>query len=430
MNEYAIHCSFCGVPRSPDVPLIAGLEAHICGACATLANQVSHSWKRKQSLVVADQSLPTPMEIKAQLDNYIVGQDRAKEIMSVAVYNHYKRLKNSIAEHPNINGDSEVDIGKSNILLLGPSGSGKTLLARTLARIVGVPFAIADATTLTQAGYVGEDVESILMRLLDAADGDMAKAEWGIIYIDEIDKLALSGESATQVRDVSGQGVQQALLKVIEGTQANIAKGGRRDGGDTVTMDTSNILFITGGAFVGLPGLVAARSKKKSSGIGFHAEFAASDDDNGNEYSVLKEVQPVDLKRFGMIPELIGRLPVVSELESLSEEDLVRILTEPRDSLVRQYQKLFAYDDVQLEFTEAALRAIAQIAVERDTGARGLRAVLEGVLHGPMFALPSQPGTESCLIDEDVVQGRVDALLKRSPDAPVGKENERRAVAG
>ncbi len=426
MSDTTVRCSFCGVEQSPTSPFIAGSDGHICEACVRLANQVVTSWGRKRALAELHGPLPTPAALKARLDEYVVGQDLAKEMLSVAVYNHYKRLKAESSDTTIDGSDEHVELGKSNILLLGPSGSGKTLLASTLARIVGVPFAIADATTLTQAGYVGDDVESILVRLLDVADGNVGRAEWGIVYIDEIDKLARSPESATGVRDVSGEGVQQALLKLVEGSHIKVpTKGRRRDGGEEVSLDTGNILFIAGGAFAGLEEMVRARLQPKHQGIGFHTPMT-SETDKADIEAVLAEVQADDLRRFGLIPEFIGRFPVVTALEELDEAALVDILTRPRNALTRQYRKLFAYDGVELEFTQAALSAIARLAIERGTGARGLRSVLEHALRKTMFELPSRNGVHRCVVDEDAITGEGEvSLLAAGEVQQAGTGNEK-----
>ena len=397
------HCSFCGQPQTPEVPLIAGEEGHICEECVRLASRVVGSWGRKRAASKPMKNLLKPVELTEQLNRYIIGQDLAKETLAVAVYNHYKRLSME-NERPRMQvSGQEVEIEKSNILLLGPSGTGKTLLASTLARIVGVPFVIADATTLTQAGYVGEDVESILVRLLDSADGNRELAEWGIVYIDEIDKLAKSGESSHGTRDVSGEGVQQALLKLVEGASIKLSNKGRKDQ-DEQSIDTRNVLFIAGGAFAGLEKLLEKRLDTAERGIGFHVDLS----DPGKAYDQLRlfeEVQPDDLRHFGLIPEFIGRFPVITALHDLDEQALVQILTEPRNALVRQYQKLFEYEEVKLEFTPEALAAIARQAIARGTGARGLRGVMEGLLRKAMYELPSLEGVTACLVNEAMAMG-------------------------
>lgn len=417
-------CSFCNSEQSLQTPLIAGIDGHICEACVRLANQVIISWGRKRDIKECFDKPLKPDVIKNKLDEYVIGQDLAKEILSVAVYNHYKRLRDQSSE-ATLNMDHEgVELGKSNILLLGPSGSGKTLLASTLANIVGVPFAIADATTLTQAGYVGEDVESILVRLLDVAEGNVGRAEWGIVYIDEIDKLARAGESSIAVRDVSGEGVQQALLKLVEGTQVKIpSKGRRREGGDEVILDTSNILFIVGGAFAGLEEHVAKRLKPNQRSIGFSVPIHDEKDGIDSE-QFLAEVQPEDLRRFGLIPEFIGRFPVLSILDELDEAALIKILTEPRNALIRQFQKLFAYDNIELCFSEEAISAIARLAIERGTGARGLRAVLENLLRKTMFEAPSTEEVHRIIVDEKAVTEHGEIRFENADAVPT------RALAG
>jgi len=409
--ENAVRCSFCAAEQTPDTPMIAGLNGHICESCARLANQVISSWGRRRAATKPLKKPPIPRELKVLLDNYVIGQEYAKEALSVAVYNHFKRL---VAESKDASlnmGESQAEIDKSNILLLGPSGTGKTLLASTLAKIVGVPFVIADATTLTQAGYVGDDVDTILYRLLDAAEGNVGLAEWGIVYIDEVDKLARRGESSHGTRDVSGEGVQQALLKLVEGTQVKLTdKGRRKDNNDTPVIDTRNILFIAGGAFAGLDKLLERRLKPETKTIGFHATHQSTAEKKPDR-AVYKETSPEDLKHFGLIPEFIGRFPVITYLEELDEAALVRILTEPKNALARQYQQLFRYDNVDLEFTPDALVAIAKKALARGTGARGLRSVMEALLQKTMFDLPSYRDVEKCVIDEAAVNSGAEIAL-------------------
>ncbi len=404
MSENKAHCSFCGQEQGPETPLIAGEEGHICEECVRLAFQVVASWGRKRAAAKPIQNLLKPIEIKEQLDRYIIGQVLAKETLAVAVYNHYKRLSMENAAPSMQINEKDVEIEKSNILLLGPSGTGKTLLASTLARIVGVPFVIADATTLTQAGYVGEDVESILTRLMDAADGNRDLAEWGIVYIDEIDKLARAGESATGTRDVSGEGVQQALLKLVEGAKVKLTNKGKKDQGEETYIDTRHILFIAGGAFAGLEKLLEKRLDTKGErGIGFHIDI--SDPRQAyDQMRLFEEVRPEDLRHFGLIPEFIGRFPVISALHDLDEAALVKILTEPKNALVRQYQRMFDFEGATLDFSAEALNAIARLAIERGTGARGLRGVMESLLRRTMFELPSQSDVVGYRIDEDAVK--------------------------
>jgi ATP-dependent Clp protease ATP-binding subunit ClpX len=404
------HCSFCGIEQATSIPLIAGAEGYICEACVILASQVVSSWSKKKELSDMQGNLPTPVKIKAHLDNYVIGQHLAKEILSVAVYNHYKRLKFESGESGLGELNKEVEIGKSNILLIGPSGTGKTLLASTLAKIVGVPFVVADATTLTQAGYVGDDVENILVRLLDVAGGNIGKAEWGIVYLDEIDKIARSPEQQTGTRDVSGEGVQQALLRLVEGSQVKISSKGQRNKDGDNLIDTRNILFIAGGSFPGLEKHVEKRLTPVNSAIGFHAEVKNPDNKPSLE-ALLNATLPSDLRKFGLIPEFIGRFPILAPLESLDVDALIKVLTEPKNALVKQYQQLFAYDGVDLTFEENALIEIAQKAIEQETGARGLRSIMECLLRKTMFDLPSIDDIEQCLITREAVTGDAEITL-------------------
>ena len=407
-KETKQRCSFCEIEASASVPMIAGAEGHICEACVILASQVVSSWGKKKALSEIPKELPKPKEIKELLDQYVIGQDLAKEILAVAVYNHYKRLKHENSKVAGLgSADQSVEIGKSNILLIGSSGTGKTLLASTLAKIVGVPFAVADATTLTQAGYVGDDVENILVRLLDVANGDISKAEWGIVYLDEVDKIARSPEQAIGTRDVSGEGVQQALLRLVEGSLVKVSVKGRRKDqggsvGDSVMIDTRNILFLAGGAFPGLEKYVEKRLVPGHTAIGFHAEMNAAEKPKLEE--MLNATQPDDLKKFGLIPEFIGRFPVLAPLEPLDIDALIKVLTEPKNALVKQYQQLFSFDDVELEFTQDALEEIAKQAIEHNTGARGLRGIMEKVLRRIMFDIPSRENVERCIVNAEVIK--------------------------
>lgn len=402
MNDESVaQCSFCRQVKSSDAPLIAGMDGHICESCVRLASQVIDSWGRKRALSEPLQNLPVPKDIKKLLDEYVIGQESAKLTLSVAVYNHFKRMQ---AGGDGTMTSEPFEVEKSNILLLGPSGTGKTLMASTLAKIVGVPFAIADATTLTQAGYVGEDVDSIIARLLDAAEGNRERAEWGIVYIDEIDKLARAGESAHATRDVSGEGVQQALLKLVEGTQVKLSERSRK-GDEGRTIDTRNILFIAGGAFVGLEAILERRLRPVNRDIGFHRVFEADKEvASAATAGLYEQTRAEDLRHFGLIPEFIGRFPVITALEALDEAALIRILTEPKNALVKQYQHLFRFEDVALEFEEAALSAIARDAIDAGTGARGLRGVMERLLKQAMYELPSETGVERCRVTAEAVE--------------------------